>query len=179
MTLIQFVRKNYYQISMLLILCSAIFVAIGVISTHHHYYYPALLFMAISNILNMFVASIELRSKNGFVFSLSNILFCVVLFIQFLAIQFPVLSSNDWHLGVAINFLYVLDILLFMHCLKGKATLNKVQNIAVALNIAVPIIASILFYCGVPAWIGLSTMVVIYATSFTCLKNKLYNFKKE
>lgn len=176
--MIQFVCRKYSLISLTLIFVSAVFVAVGAITAHHLYYYPALLFMIVSNILIMFGASLEFRSKKGFVLSFFNILFCFVFFIQFLVEQFPVLSSTDWHLGAVIVLFYAIDLLLFLHFLKGKISLNKQQTAVIAIHAATPMISAVLYYCGVPALIGLSIMVVIYAASFIYLNCLSHNFKK-
>ena len=101
--------------------------------------------------------------------SILNLLICLALALQFVFVHFPELAPTDWHLGTVIVLFYAVDIALYRHFFKGKMNTDKGTILPAAVFIAGPVIAAILFYSGVPSWIGLSTiavtdMISVYAT---------------
>lgn len=152
-------RRIYSAIPQVLLIIAVLFILAGALSNHHRYYL-ALLCLMLSNITFLFVKSLQLHSKEGFVLSILNLLICLALALQFVFVHFPVLASTDWHLGTVIVLFYATDIAIYRHFFKGKMNTDKGTILAAAAFIAGPVLAAILFYCGVPSWIGLFTIVV-------------------
>lgn len=162
-------RRIYSAIQQVLLIFAVLFILAGALSNRHGFYYPSLLCLMLSNTMFLFVRSIQLHSKEGFVLSLFNLVFCIALALQGVFVHFPVLASTDWHLGTVIVLFYAVDIALYRHFFKGKMNTDKGTILPAAVFIAGPVLAALLFYSGVPSWIGLSTIVVtdmisVYAT---------------
>lgn len=163
------IRRIYSAIPQVLLIIAVLFILAGALSNRHGYYYPSLLCLMLSNIMFLFVRSLQIHSKGGFVMSIFNLVFCFAFAQQFLFVHFPVLASTDWHLGTVIVIFYAADIAMYMHFFKGKMNTDKGTILPAAVFIAGPVLAATLFYSGVPSWIGLSTIVVtdmisLYAT---------------
>ena len=165
------IRRIYSAIPQVLLIIAVLFILAGALSNHHVFYYPSLLCLMLSNTMFLFVRSIQLQSKEGFLLSLFNLVFCTALALQFVFVHFPVLASTDWHLGTVIVLFYAVDIALYIHFFKGKMNKDKRTILPAAVFLAGPALAAILFYCGVPSRIGLSTIVVTDLISVVALRH--------
>lgn len=172
-------KKTLHLIILPVLLAVSVgFVLAGALLPRHELYYPALFFLMLSGALEALELSLCWQSRKGFALSLLNLLILVALAVEHLLENFPVIAAKDWHMGVTIMLLYILDIGLYAFSFRDKwhGFTNQIARfVAIA---AVPLIAAGLFYLGVRAWIGLLLLTMTVTVGGIMLRTRMAGKKK-